>query len=176
MVLPRLASSKRSWRATSVLAIPTTIARIMNIARYQIVMITDSGGRCKLNPPPPPTPYEPQCYNLGESCNTDSDCWQGGTNMCTTCGQYVGNEYYKRCFTPKNMPMPTYMPTKPELGMCGQQCNSDKIVSSQDLQDPPGPPTPPNTCTVCSNLPGCVGCMWQCVDPSEWSYTMKRNL
>ena len=148
----------------------------MNIARYQIVMITDSGGRCKLNPPPPPTPYEPQCYNLGESCNTDSDCWQGGTNMCTTCGQYVGNEYYKRCFTPKNMPMPTYMPTKPELGMCGQQCNSDKIVSSQDLQDPPGPPTPPNTCTVCSNLPGCVGCMWQCVDPSEWSYTMKRNL
>ena len=60
--------------------------------------------RCYGEPAPTPAPtYEPvQCYNLGESCEQDSDCWQGGTNMCTRCGNTHGTRYYKQCYGEDN--------------------------------------------------------------------------
>lgn len=55
--------------------------------------------RCYHEDPQTPAPITPiQCYNLGEECDQDSDCWQGGTNMCTTCGSSHGTQYYKRCY------------------------------------------------------------------------------
>ena len=50
----------------------------------------------------------PQCYNHGNYCEEDSDCWQGGVNYCTSCGN-------NRCYTPET-PKPTPSPT--DVGVC----------------------------------------------------------
>ena len=50
-------------------------------------------------PAPTPAPYEqPQCYNLGDECETDDDCMTGGFNPCNKCGTTHGTLYFQKCY------------------------------------------------------------------------------
>ena len=100
-----------------------------------------SYGHCKPNTGPPPPP---QCYNLGESCDKNSDCWEGGTNMCQICGDEEGTEYYKQCYNP---------PPQPQ---CGIPCTDNGDCESEY-----------GSCTECSRYSGDVGTQWVCVEPEE---------
>lgn len=114
-----------------------------------------SYGHCKPNSGPPPPP---QCYNLGERCNQNSDCWQGGTNMCQVCGDQPGTEYFKQCYNPPAIPTPA--PTEEDIGQCGIPCNNNNDCKSEYVGTW-------NPCTVCSRYTGYVGTEWVCIDPGE---------
>jgi len=67
----------------------------------------------------------------GTKCTKDSDCFKGGYVQCSKCGQYVGTQYYQRCYDPNPpAPAPSAPPTHdyfPEGGACKKKCtkNSD---------------------------------------------------
>lgn len=113
-----------------------------------------SYGHCKPNEGPPPPP---QCYNLGESCNKNSDCWEGGTNFCQVCGDEPGTDNHKTCYNPPPEP-PT--PSPQDVGQCGLPCNNNNDCKSEYVGTY-------NPCVVCSRYTGDVGTQWVCVDPSE---------
>lgn len=116
--------------------------------------------RCYYTPPPTPAPYEqPQCYNLGQTCDRDSDCRKGGFNPCTTCGGSKNDEYYHRCYTPDETPRPTPSPNEP--GMCRVSCYNDSDCKSEYAGTY-------NPCMLCSRNHGAAaGTRYMCIEPPE---------
>ena len=89
--------------------------------------------------PPPPN----QCYNLGDSCEKDSDCLTGGFNPCNKCGTKHGTQYYKRCYgEPAPTPAPTYEPV--QCYNLGESCERDSDCLTGGF----------NPCTRCGNTHG----------------------
>ncbi len=64
--------------------------------------------------------------SCGFYCTRDKDCQPGGYNPCPLCGQYVGAQYYQRCYDPNQYtPSPTPYNYFPDGGMCGKSCKKD---------------------------------------------------
>ena len=97
-------------------------------------------------PAPTPAPYEqPQCYNLGDECETDDDCMTGGFNPCNKCGKTRGTEYYQRCYSDET-PAPTSAPSEPQP-QCynlGDECDTDEDCMTGGF----------NPCTKCGTTRG----------------------
>jgi len=97
-------------------------------------------------PAPTPAPYEqPQCYNLGDECETDDDCMTGGFNPCNKCGTTHGTEYYQRCYSePEETPAPTPAPTELQCYNLGGECETDEDCMTGGF----------NPCTKCGTTHG----------------------
>jgi len=100
------------------------------------------------SPAPTPAPYEqPQCYNLGDKCETDDDCMTGGFNPCNKCGKNRGTEYYQRCYsdeTPAPTPEPTPAPSELQCYNLGDKCDTDEDCMTGGF----------NPCTKCGTSRG----------------------
>lgn len=92
---------------------------------------------------------ESQCYNHGQHCKRDSDCWTGGYNPCTTCSSN------NKCYTPE-----TPAPSPADVGQCGVPCTNNHDCKSQYVGTY-------NPCTLCSKYGGAAGTQWVCIDPTE---------
>jgi hypothetical protein len=113
--------------------------------------------------PAPVEPAQPQCYNIGDPCDVDSDCLTGGFNPCNKCGTSHGTQYYKRCYSEPETPFPTPAPV--EVGMCGQSCWNNADCKSQYVGTW-------NPCMVCSRNHGAqAGTRYMCIDPSTYEET-----
>jgi len=110
-------------------------------------------------PAPTPAPYEqPQCYNLGDECETDNDCMTGGFNPCNKCGKTRGTDYYQRCYsdeTPAPTPEPTPSPTELQCYNLGDECDTDEDCMTGGF----------NPCTKCGNTHGLY--FQRCYSPDE---------
>lgn len=97
-------------------------------------------------PAPTPAPYEqPQCYNLGDECETDDDCMTGGFNPCNKCGATHGTEYYQRCYSePEETPAPTPAQTELQCYNLGDECETDEDCMAGGF----------NPCTKCGTTHG----------------------
>ena len=91
-------------------------------------------------------PSEPQCYNLGDECETDDDCLTGGFNPCNKCGTTEGTEYYQRCYSePEETPAPTPAPyEQPQCYNLGDECETDDDCKTGGF----------NPCTKCGTTRG----------------------
>jgi len=97
-------------------------------------------------PAPTPAPYDqPQCYNLGDECETDDDCLTGGFNPCNKCGTTPGTEYYHQCYAePVETPAPTPAPSELQCYNFGDECETDEDCMTGGF----------NPCTKCGKTHG----------------------